>query len=303
MLGLFQFFINKMKSTRYISDMFPGYIIFLIDRSSANEVEIYHGEDECVYDFTSSLFSCCDGGRLPVCYISTIEYGAADGCYIKNGWIEAWGNDKFFNDTRHCVSLKKQNKLSDALTLANTLVKKWIKHQKNVQEYGERWGKDDDGFLGPIVVINLTNGSVDDKRTARLIASEIMLHQNTWLYNIVIKTKDSTCPDLLFPNYKISINPELEFLQNISSVRNTYFNEQICRFELCSYYRAFGIITSDASVSHIFCLDHFQIGDGTYGRPVDWMEYYAGGCEKNEQDHLDWIDDDNDDIFGWLRKT
>lgn len=284
-----------MKSTQYIGDMFPGHIIFLLDRPFLNEDEKSNQMVKIVNDFLFIMFNHCNGGFFPACYISTIEYGAVDGCFIRNGWIKDWQSgfsSLGIDDTLHHICFIGQKMLSDALTYANTIVTLWIEQQKCVQEYGERWGIDDDGFLAPIVVINLTKGCFDDEIKIRGIASEIRMRQNTWFYNVIIKDKNDLREELLFPDCINGptfekLKPNWKKFQSISSSVSRVYDQRTSMIkDINGYCRAFCISLGDGMADIIANL-HFQIGDGSYGIPVDWMDYYSTKGKNRKMEFVD----------------
>lgn len=276
-----------MKSTRYIGRCYPGLVIFLIDQSSINltqkKVETI---TQVIHEAIVELIARCamGNGVSKRVFIMEIGYGrdSVPAVILKSGWVNQWAEE--YDNPIMSIDFFESGKpsLSEALKFVKSMVVEWIKSQKEKQEYTELWGEDDDGFLAPITIINITKGGIEeDVFKIDAAAKEILRQQNTWLYHVMILDRDKETYELMFPGSFNNLigcpyKKDCELLFDISSKLPEIDDSrwiEINKDDLSKDCRGLCVSYNSHIAKKIIALQ-CQEGDGTWGRPVDWMDMY-----------------------------
>ena len=221
-----------MESVNYWSLRTPAHIVFMIDQSGymfGSKAEI---ASKNVQNAIVDIILHCVNGEVVKrrAYISVFGYGQkyTPVALIRNGWVDEWADDVFAAKQNGEYIIPPTSEWSSPVDKCFSMVyghiNEWIKFQHEEQ-------KDYCFGLGPILVINITDGVVEDKTKTSEIATKIMESQNTWLFNILIPEEVGT--DIILPNNKhclngIVIDHEIGFYYDISSTL-TIHEDDVCR--------------------------------------------------------------------------
>lgn len=276
-----------MKSTRYIGWAYPGLLIFLIDQSSVNSTQkkeelIAQVVHEAIIELMARS-TLASGELYRQVFIMVIGYGrdGVPATILRSGWINKWGEE--FTNPIMSIEFFKYGKpsLTEALKFVKDIIVEWIKSQREKQEYSELWGEDDDGFLAPITVINVTKGSIDeDLFKIDTAARAIMRLQNTWLYHVMILDGGKDTYELTFPSsfdsliccpYKRDCELLFQVSSNLTDIEESWTG---CIIEGLAKDSRGLCITSNKKIAKTIITLQCQEGVGTWGRPVDWMDMY-----------------------------
>lgn len=151
-------------------------------------------------------------------YISVFGYGQRNPqvVLIRNGWVDEWAVDvSTAKQKGECIippTSEWSSPVDECFLMVHKYIEEWIEYRQNEQE--EYFG------LGPILVINITDGVVEDKTKTNEIATKIMELQNTWLFNILIPEEvgvEIALPNNKYCLYRTRIDHECRFYYDISS--------------------------------------------------------------------------------------
>ncbi len=220
---------------------FPAFVVFLLDQSASmmnisldggNRSEI--ASRNIQWAILEIVRMCAPNEEIKDrAFISVIGYGQLDNSahVIRQGWVSDWAEDILIarkNNT--CIIPEVAEGFANVnvgFHLAYDMIEEWISLRK------EDFMRNNLCGLGPILIINITDGVVDDKTKTNEIATKIKVLQNTWLFNILIPKYVVT--DIILPNNKYCLNgtgidSECRFYYDISSTL-TINKENCWRFE------------------------------------------------------------------------
>lgn len=191
-----------MESTSYWGSRTPAHIIFTLDLSCS----MCGAKAEIVSKNVQNALVEIVRGSLrrdevkDLAFITVIGYGQKESpvTIIRQGWVSEWADDVLCamkNGT--CIipaTAERSTPVDECFMMVFNQIEEWIQCLSSISEKG----------LGPIIVVNITDGEIDDASKTFEIATKIMELQNTWLFNIII-LEDSEV-DIFLPNNKYCLN-------------------------------------------------------------------------------------------------
>ena len=214
-----------MNSYIYSGRLTPAFVVFMIDQSASminfslgdgNKAEI------AAWNVQNAILEIVRGNILGEiirdnAFITVIGYGQkyTPATIIRQGWVSEWADDVLrskYDGTCIIPAIADFSPcMEEGFSLAKDLCEEWIKVRKKVFEFNEICG------LGPIVIINITKGTVCNENLAYRNAKELTSLQNTRLYNIMIPNIDNY-EEVIFPCYNPLLDrEEMKWLFEVTS--------------------------------------------------------------------------------------